>query len=55
MHYADSIGAQKIFSDLQALAKEDPIVWKPSALIKECAETNTNLSDWPKPQAIKPA
>lgn len=54
MHYADSIGAQKIFSDLQALAKEDPIVWKPSALIKECAETNTNLSDWSKPQANKP-
>ena len=46
MHYADTLGAAKIYADLQDLAKEDPVAWTPSALLKHCAETNTQISEW---------
>ncbi|MDU8943139.1 FAD-dependent oxidoreductase [Ovoidimarina sediminis] len=38
MHYADTLGMRKILVQLQELAKEDPVVWTPSARIVRLAE-----------------
>ncbi len=46
MHYADTIGAAKILTDLTALCAEDPLVWKPSKVIEDCAARGIKLADW---------
>ncbi len=46
MCYADTIGAAKILADLNSLSEEDPLVWKPSKVIEECAAKGTKLADW---------
>lgn len=33
MHYADTVGLDKILADIQEFAKEDPLFWKPSPLL----------------------
>lgn len=43
MHYADTLGAKAIVSDLTALAKEDPIAWKVSPLLSACAKNDMLL------------
>ena len=45
MHYADTVGAKAIVSQLNELAKEDPVVWKVSPLLQRCAETDTPLAE----------
>ena len=46
MHYADTIGAHSIISDLEILAKEDPIAWKVSPALRECAANDTRLAGY---------
>ena len=46
MHYADTLGAGAILEALNVLAKEDPLVWKPSPLIEECAAKGLRFADW---------
>lgn len=45
MHHADTIGAKTIVSRLEELAKEDPVAWKVSPLLRRCAETDTPLAE----------
>jgi len=45
MHYADSLGAKQIVTQLDALAQEDPIVWAVSPLLRDCADRNIRLAD----------
>ena len=37
MHYADTLGAKELFAQLQALAEEDPIAWRPSPRLAKMA------------------
>lgn len=46
MYYADQLGAAVILDALQALAKEDPIVWVPSGVIVDCAKRGISFADW---------
>ncbi len=46
MHFADSLGANKILSDLQLLAKEDALLWQASPVIVSCAQSNIAIADW---------
>ena len=46
MHYADHIGPAAIFADLQLLAAEDPIVWKPSPLIEACVASGLSFAEY---------
>ena len=45
MHYADTIGAEVIVKKLEALCKEDPLVWKISPLLHRCAESGILISN----------
>ena len=38
MHYANCLGAQIIVNKLEALAVEDPVAWKVSPYLRECAD-----------------
>lgn len=44
MHYADTLGAAHIVERLTVLSEEDPLVWAPSPVLRECAETGTPLA-----------
>jgi 3-hydroxyacyl-CoA dehydrogenase len=46
MHYADQIGVSDILRHLRALADEDPLVWRPSPVIVDCAEKHISLAAW---------
>ncbi|MEQ8291473.1 MAG: enoyl-CoA hydratase-related protein [Roseovarius sp.] len=46
MHYADTLGPAKVLDGLRTLAAEDPLVWKPSPLIKDCAVRGLSFADW---------
>ena len=46
MHYADQIGVAQWLAQLQKLAAEDPVFWKPSPVIIECVEKQISLADW---------
>ena len=50
MHYADTIGAKVVVKKLEALCKEDPLVWKTSPLLRRCAEAGMFISN-AKPSA----
>ncbi len=43
MHYADTLGAAEIVKQIQQLAKEDPVAWKISPLLKQCADNGTRI------------
>jgi 3-hydroxyacyl-CoA dehydrogenase len=45
MYYADTLGARRIVARLEALAKEDPIAWRVSPLLRRCAEAGECLRD----------
>lgn len=45
MNHADTIGAKAIVSQLEELAKEDPVVWRVSPLLLRCADTDTSLAN----------
>jgi 3-hydroxyacyl-CoA dehydrogenase len=44
MHYADTVGLDKILADIQEFAKEDPLFWKPSSLLVELVERGANFA-----------
>lgn len=44
MHYADTLGAPAIVAGIEELAKEDPVAWKISPLLKRCAEDGTAIA-----------
>ena len=46
MHHADTVGAAAILSQIERYAEEDPVVWKPSPLLRHLAETGTRFADW---------
>lgn len=46
MCHADTLGAAQILADLNALCAEDPLVWKPSRVIEECAAKGIKFADW---------
>ncbi len=45
MHYADTLGANTIVARLEELCKEDPIAWKISPLLQQCAANGMPISD----------
>ena len=51
MHFADSLGATDILDGLEALAREDPLVWAPNAVIRFCAENGMTFAEWRREQA----
>jgi 3-hydroxyacyl-CoA dehydrogenase len=46
MYYADSLGPKAVLAALQALAKEDPLLWRPSPLVESCAAKGMGFADW---------
>lgn len=46
MHHADTIGAAAIVSRLGDLVREDPVAWKISPVLADCAERGIRLADW---------
>ena len=46
MHYADTIGVKRVVEELEALAKEDPIAWKISPVLRDCAINDVALADY---------
>ena len=51
MHFADSLGAADILAGLEELAREDPVVWTPNNVIRDCAESGMTFADWRPEQA----
>ena len=51
MHFADSLGATDILDGLEELAREDPLVWAPNAVIRCCAESGMTFAEWRRAQA----
>ena len=51
MHFADSLGATDILDRLEELAREDPVVWAPNAVIRFCAESGMTFAEWRREQA----
>ena len=51
MHFADSLGAADILDGLEELAREDPVVWVPNAVIRSCAESGMTFAEWRREQA----
>ncbi|CUH82087.1 3-hydroxyacyl-CoA dehydrogenase NAD-binding domain-containing protein [Tropicibacter naphthalenivorans] len=45
MHYADSLGVANIVAKLEELAAEDPVVWTPSPLLRECLDKGVTLAE----------
>jgi 3-hydroxyacyl-CoA dehydrogenase len=39
MHYADSVGLDRVLADIRSYAQEDPAFWKPSPLLVQLAES----------------
>ncbi|MDH3263410.1 MAG: 3-hydroxyacyl-CoA dehydrogenase family protein, partial [Paracoccaceae bacterium] len=46
MHHADTLGPKQVLAGLNELAKEDPLVWRASPLIEDCAAKGTSFADW---------
>lgn len=49
MHYADALGPGAVLAALRALAEEDPLVWRPSPVIEDCAARGVPFADWRRP------
>ena len=45
MHYADTLGANVIVGQLEALREEDPVAWQISPLLQRCATDSVLISD----------
>ncbi len=43
MRYAASLGAKAVVERLEILAGEDPVAWKTSPLLRQCADTGTAI------------
>ncbi|ABD53593.1 3-hydroxyacyl-CoA dehydrogenase NAD-binding domain-containing protein [Jannaschia sp. CCS1] len=46
MHYADTRGVAQIVEKLRSLEAVDPVIWKVSPVLLDCAQTGTKLADW---------
>ncbi len=46
MHHADSLGAARVLEGLKALAAEDPLVWRPSRVVEDCAARGIAFAAW---------
>ncbi len=46
LHYADQIGVDRLLAMLCMCAAEDPLVWRPSPVIIDCAEAKISLANW---------
>ena len=46
MHYADQIGVDRVLAMLRMFAAEDPLVWRPSPVIIDCAKAKISLANW---------
>lgn len=46
MHYADAFGVPEIVAKLRALEAVDPVIWKISPVLEECAAKGIRLADW---------
>ncbi|WP_278481441.1 3-hydroxyacyl-CoA dehydrogenase NAD-binding domain-containing protein [Achromobacter insolitus] len=44
MHYADSVGLDRVLADIRGYAQEDPAFWKPSPLLVQLAESGRNFA-----------
>jgi 3-hydroxyacyl-CoA dehydrogenase len=44
MHYADSIGLERILADIMEFAKDDPLFWQPSPLLVELVARGANFA-----------
>ncbi|MNK25371.1 Fatty acid oxidation complex subunit alpha [compost metagenome] len=44
MHYADSVGLDRVLADIRGFAEEDPAFWKPSPLLVQLAESGRNFA-----------
>ncbi|MCD0499276.1 3-hydroxyacyl-CoA dehydrogenase NAD-binding domain-containing protein [Achromobacter sp. MY14] len=44
MHYADSVGLDRVLADIRAYEQEDPAFWKPSPLLVRLAESGRNFA-----------
>ncbi|MGB2441656.1 FAD-dependent oxidoreductase [Planktomarina sp.] len=45
MHYADSLGVEKIVAQLEILAQEDTVAWKVSPFLRRCADAGQSLAE----------
>ncbi len=46
MHYADTLGVPQIVERITALQAEDPVAWKLSPVLADCAERGLSLAEW---------
>ena len=46
MCHADTIGAARLVDEITELAKEDPVAWRLSPVLAECANRGIALADW---------
>lgn len=46
MHYADALGVDKIVERIRNLEAADPVIWKLSTSLADCADRNLSLKDW---------
>ncbi|MEJ6393595.1 FAD-dependent oxidoreductase [Gymnodinialimonas sp. 2305UL16-5] len=46
MHYADTLGVARIVDKIRTLEAQDPIIWRPSPVLVECAERGVSIADW---------
>ncbi|BCH20335.1 3-hydroxyacyl-CoA dehydrogenase [Mesorhizobium sp. L-8-3] len=52
MHYAETLGAEEILAALHELAKEDPVVWRPSRMIVDCVGRGVTFAEWRRREAV---
>lgn len=46
MHYADTLGIADIVAKIRALEAADPVIWKLSPVLADCAARGLTLADW---------
>jgi len=44
LHYADSVGLDRVLADIRSYAEEDPAFWKPSPLLVQLAGSGRNFA-----------
>lgn len=44
LHYADSVGLDRVLADIRSYAEEDPAFWKPSPLLVQLVESGRNFA-----------
>ncbi|MGH6923706.1 MAG: FAD-dependent oxidoreductase [Propylenella sp.] len=47
MFYADSLGTRAVLDAVEAFGREDPVIWKPSPLLRELGAGNRPFAGWP--------